>query len=84
MDLEKQIINDLGKQLAHDMDQHILMGFMIELGWQEVVVDPWIHPSQKDIEDWVYQNIQGHTMKSGNRWVFEDAKDATIFSLKWA
>jgi hypothetical protein len=81
--LEKHIINDLGKQLAHEMDQHVLIGFMLELGWHEVIVDPWKNPWQSEIEDWVKQTVQGHTMNSGNRWVFEDEKDATMFALKW-
>jgi hypothetical protein len=84
MDLEKSIINDLGKQLAHEMDQHVLIGFMLELGWREVTVDPWVHPSQSEIEQWVQETLQGHTMNSGNRWVFEDEKDAIMFALKWS
>jgi hypothetical protein len=84
MDLEKSIINDLGKQLAHEMDQHVLIGFMLELGWREVTVDPWVHSSQLEIEQWVQETLQGHTMNSGNRWVFEDEKDAIMFALKWS
>lgn len=83
MDLQKQIIDDLGKQFANEMDQHILIGFMLELGWREINVDPWIHGNLSEINQWVESNIQGHTMRSGNRWVFEDSKDATIFALKW-
>ncbi len=84
MDLEKVIIDDLGKQFAHEMDQHILIGFMLELGWKEINVDPWVHGSLSEINHWVASNIQGNTMHSGNRWVFEDSKDATIFALRWA
>ena len=84
MDLEKSIINDLGKQFAHEMDQHILIGFMLELGWREVIVDPWIHGSLSEITQWVEVSIQGNTMNSGNRWVFEDEKDAVIFLLRFS
>lgn len=81
--LEKHIINDLGKQLAHEMDQHILIDFMLELGWKEINVNPWIHGSLSEINQWVESTIQGHTMRSGNRWVFEDQKDAIMFALRW-
>lgn len=83
MDLQAQIIEDLGRKLATEMDQQILIGFMLELGWKEIVVDPWMHNSLKDIQAWTNKNIQGNVMHLGNRWVFEDAKDATMFALKW-
>lgn len=82
--LEKHIIDNLSKQMAHDMDQHILIGFMLELGWKEINVNPWIHGSLTEITQWVESNIQGNTRRSGNRWVFEDEKDAIIFALKWS
>jgi hypothetical protein len=83
MDLESCVIDDLGKKIADEMDQHILIGFMLELGWKEINVNPWIHGSLSEINQWVKSNIQGHTMRSGNRWVFEDEKDAIMFALKW-
>lgn len=83
MDLESCIIDELGEQLANEMDQHILIGFMLELGWKEIVINPWIHGSLSEITQWVRTNIQGHTMRSGNRWVFENEKDATMFALRW-
>ena len=83
MNLENEIINDLAKNIATEMDQHILMGFMIELGWREVIVNPWIHGNLEEILDWTKLNVKGHTMHMGNRWLFEDEKDATMFTLKW-
>ena len=84
MDLESSIVEDLGRSIANEMDHHILIGFMIELGWKEIVVDPWIHGSLSEIELWVDANIQKHVMHSGNRWVFEEEKDATMFALRWS
>jgi hypothetical protein len=84
MDVESCIIDELGEKLANEMDQHILIGFMLELGWSEITVDPWVHNSTSEINRWVKANIQGHVMHSGNRWVFEQQKDATIFALRWS
>ncbi len=84
MDLEKAIVDDLAKKLATEMDQHILIGFMIELGWREIVVDPWVHGDLEEILTWIDINVTGNTMHSGNRWVFENEKDATMFALKWS
>jgi hypothetical protein len=84
MDLQEKVLNDMGQALANEMDQHILIGFMLELGWQEVIVDPWQHSSLKDIQHWIKANIKHPHMNMGNRWVFEQSKDATIFALKWS
>ncbi len=83
MDLENQIIDDLSKNLATEMDQHILIGFMIELGWKEIIVDPWVHGDLEEILIWTNANVEGNKMYMGNRWVFENEKDATMFTLKW-
>ena len=83
MDLESDIIDEMGQQMANEMDQHILIGFMLELGWHEVVVDPWQHSSLGAIQHWVKDTVVNPHMHTGNRWVFEDEKDAIIFALKW-
>jgi hypothetical protein len=84
MELEKAILDEMSQQLANEMDQHILIGFMIELGWREVIVDPWQHGSLSTIQGWIKDNIANPHMNMGNRWVFENEKDATMFTLKWS
>lgn len=83
MHLEEEILDDLAKNMASDMDRHILSRVLIDMGWIEVTVDPWVHASSKLINDWLSQNIQGQSVKSGNSWVFEQQADATMFALKW-
>lgn len=84
MQLEDQILEDLSKNMASDMDKHILADVMIRLGWKPVTVDPWQHHSTKEITSWIEKNISGQHIKTGNRWVFEQTQDATIFALKWS
>lgn len=83
MRLEDQIIEDLSRNMASAMDTHILAGVLIESGWKEVIVDPWVHGSANDIKEWCDEFVQGQHIKTDNRWMFEDAKDATMFALKW-
>ncbi len=84
MDLEKDIVDKMGQALANEMDQHILIGFMLALGWKEVIADPWQHGSLSVIQGWIENNIANPYMNMGNRWVFEQEKDAPMFALKWS
>lgn len=83
MNLQDEIVNHLGREMAQEMDQHIIAGLLIEEGWIEIVVDPWKHGSTSEIAQWVTDNIVGIYIKTGNRWVFEIEKDAIIFALRW-
>jgi hypothetical protein len=83
MNLQDEIVNHLGREMAQEMDQHIIAGLLIEEGWTEIVVDPWKHSSTSEITQWVTDNIVGIHIKTGNRWVFEIEKDAIIFALRW-
>ena len=84
MRLQDQILEDLGRGMASAMDKHILAQVLIDSGWKEVVVDPWVHRSAQIIEAWCNEFVQGQHIKTDNRWVFKDEKDATIFALRWA
>ena len=37
-----------------------------------------------DIDKWVSEYVRGHFETMGLVWLFEDAKDATMFILKWS
>lgn len=81
--LSDQVLEDLGRRMASDMDRHILADVMMRFGWQSVTVDPWQHASTKDIEAWVQAHCGGQHIRTGNSWVFEEEKDATMFALRW-
>lgn len=83
MRLEDQIIEDLSRNMASAMDKHILAEVLIDSGWKEIVVDPWVHGSARTIESWCDEFVQGQHIKTDNRWIFELAEDAIIFALKW-
>lgn len=81
--LQDELIDTAGKDLCQRIDTHIIASLLVDTGWTEVVVDPWKHSSSDAINCWCKVNI-GEFIKDGNRWVIENPKDATIFSLRWA
>ncbi len=82
--LSDQVLEDLGRRMASDMDRHILADVMMRFGWQSVTVDPWQHASASDIEIWVQDHCVGQHIRTGNSWVFELPIDATLFALRWS
>ena len=75
-------IDEAAKEMCRQLDAHILAEQYIKSGWAEVVVDPWRHSSSSTINYWCKHNI-GKFIKDGNRWIIKDAKDATMFALRW-
>ena len=70
--------------MAAEIDFQVLSGLLIELGWTKVVLNPmtWEHGAL--IDSWVESNVKGHFETMGLVWVFEDAKDAAWFVLRWS
>lgn len=83
IDLEQNIINDMSKQLADDIDWEIITGFLIESGWNKVVLEPMTKEHSDNIDQWVLEHIKGKHTTRGLVWVFEEDKDAMWFKLKW-
>lgn len=84
MDLQEQIIDDLGKQISKEIDFEILSGMLCELGWTKVILKPMPWEQGTVIDDWVSKHVHGHFETMGLVWLFESSKDATMFILKWS
>jgi hypothetical protein len=84
MNLQEDLINQAGSRMAAEIDFQVLSGLLIELGWTKVVLNPmtWEHGAL--IDSWVDSNVKGHFETMGLVWVFEDAKDAAWFVLRWS
>jgi hypothetical protein len=84
MNLQEQIIADQGKKFADQMDQEIKWIFLEELGWSRVEISrEQDNQHAIDITHWLADHCQGTYERNGRRFIFEDPKDAVLFSLKW-
>lgn len=83
MNIEQEIINDLGQKMANEIDFTILTDMLCQIGWTRVLLKPMTHEHGQDIDQWVKANVKGHFETMGLVWVFENPKDATWFVLKW-
>jgi hypothetical protein len=84
MNLEKEIIDELGTQMQSEMDKEILWGMLQGMGWTRVMLDRFQDNKHAiDITYWLEENIKNPFERKGRDFIFEDSKDATLFILRW-
>jgi hypothetical protein len=79
-DLAEAYIEEAGKKMAQEIDREILWGMLEGIGWTRVMIsnrDDWATTV------WLEQNCKGAYEHFRTDYIFEDAKDANWFKLKW-
>lgn len=82
-DLEQTILDRAGKAMSDEIDFTILCGMLEGIGWTKVVLRPMTWEDGAEIDVWVEKHIKSPFETMGLVWIFEDAKEATWFTLKW-
>ena len=84
MNLEKEIIEELGTKMQSQVDREILWGMLQGIGWTRVMLDRLQDNKHAvDITYWLEENIKNPFERAGRDFIFEDAKDAVNFILRW-
>ena len=84
MNIEKEIVDNMAKELADEIDFEIIADMLQEMGWIKVKRSPFVSNKQAvDIRYWVDEHATGAVKSRGYTWLFEQPKDATMFILKW-
>ena len=84
MNLEKEIIEELGTKMQSQVDREILWGMLQGIGWTRVMLDRLQDNNHAvDITYWLEENIKNPFERVGRDFIFEDSKDATLFILRW-
>jgi hypothetical protein len=89
MNLEEEIAEKLGKEIANEIDNEIMWGLRVvickEQGWHLVNIDRFVDNEHAiDITHWIADNVKGQYHRNGRHFIFESGKDATMFLLRWA
>lgn len=82
-DIEPLISETLSKEIADEIDFEIMMEILIKNGWHKVVLKPMTWEDGYTIDTWVETNVKCEFHTRGLVWIFEDAKDANWFSVRW-
>jgi hypothetical protein len=85
MNLQEEIVKELGTQMQSEIDFHILSDMLIQLGWRKVELLRFNSREHAvDVKLWCKENIKNPWECRGSTFIFEDSKDANWFILKWS
>lgn len=87
MILEQKILDRFAKDIQIEIDTELMVDMLVSIGWTKIELPPFQNRYHAiDISDWAQDNCQGKYKdfkQYGRIFVFENAKDATAFALKW-
>ena len=85
MNLEEEIIETLGNEIAREIDNEIIWGMLIGIGWTKVILkDEIAMVNATSISTWLDNNCSKMYKKHRSSFLFEIEKDATMFILRWS
>lgn len=73
-------VEEAGRAMAREIDREVLWGMLEALGWTRVILS---RNNNLHINIWLSKNCKGAFEYSSNDYLFEDAKDANWFKLRW-
>ena len=84
MNLEKEIIEELGTQMQSEIDKEILWGMLEGLGWTRVLLPRFDSREHSvDVVMWLEANCKNPYERKGSEVIFEDSVDAVNFIMRW-
>ena len=84
MNLEEELIEKAGTEMAREIDREVLWGMLEGIGWTRVMLPRYIDNTHAiDITYWLDDNCKNPFERNGRDFLFESAKDANWFILRW-
>ena len=84
INIQDELIEQAGKDLAREIDREILWGMLEGLGWTRVMLPTLGNGEQAvDIIVWLEDNCKHPYERNGRDFMFESIKDANWFKLRW-
>jgi hypothetical protein len=83
-DLEEEIINKAGEEIAREIDREVLWNMLKGMGWRRVMLNRFTDNNHAvDITHWLAANCKNSFERSGADFIFESEVDAVNFTLRW-
>lgn len=80
----KELEEQFAMEVRDEIDFTVVADILKETGWTEVIISPLSSNQQAvDMLNWVEDAAKGSYFGRGTRWLFKEAKYATMFSLRW-
>jgi hypothetical protein len=83
-DLQNEILDIAAKEMQQEIDREILWEMLQGMGWHRVMLPRLVDNDHAiDITYWLEENCRNPFERSGRDFLFESAKDANWFKLRW-
>lgn len=84
MGLREDIIDEMSRATAYEMDWHIIADCLTESGWTSVKLRRYYNRQEAvDIRNWLEQNSTDEWKNLNTRYIFKKKQDAEWFILRW-
>ena len=80
IDIEQQLSEALRREIDKEILVEVRCADLVGRGWTMVTIDA----TMEDIGAWMQENILGDWRAFHDRWLFEDADEAVLFTLRWS
>jgi hypothetical protein len=82
--MQDEILEELGTNMQSQVDREILWGILIGMGWTRVKLSRFVDNYHAvDITYWLDEHVKNSFERQGADFIFEDSKDAMLFTLRW-
>jgi hypothetical protein len=83
--LEDQMMENLSKEIAEEIDWEILADIFKACGWVTITFNPRMSDVRAHlVKEWLKKNCKGHYRSRKDIFMFEHESDAVNFSLRWS
>ena len=84
MNMEQELLDKAGKEMAREIDREILWSLFEGIGWTRFKISRLTDNNHAvDISNWLYANCRSSFERNGAEFLFEDSKDAVLFMMRW-
>ena len=81
--LEDEMMDEIGKQIAKEIDDGIMSTILTETGWTPIEYHFKNNNQAVDINEWLTEHCKDKWYRLGSDYVFENKQDAEWFILRW-
>ena len=84
MNLEEELLNKAGNDMAREIDREVLWGLFEGIGWTRFKISRLTDNNHAvDMSYWLDEKCKGKFERNGSEFLFEDSKDAVLFMMRW-
>lgn len=82
--VEDEFFDEIGKQIAKEIDDGIMSTMLVETGWTPVQFHYKSNEHANDVTFWLMETCKDKWARYNGEYLFKDKQDAEWFILRWS